>query len=223
MKVVRNIFFGLVIAGVMVFALGLSFAETETTTAVPAETPVVASEATPATAPAETPVVASEATPATAPAETPVVAPEATPATAPAETPVVAPEATPAETKAVAPLAAQAVANDFLAEHKPRTDPFGNILRDSAAALQATNPDLAMKLTDIVIGISKFRADSNIKKVNPSTPEFLAERDARIQLYKDAATALQATNPALAKGLMDLTVPRQKAETQIITEVNNGK
>jgi len=156
MKVVRNIFFGLVIAGVMVFALGLSFAETETTTAVPAETPVVASEATPATAPAETPVVASEATPATAPAETPVLAPEATPA----------------ETKAVAPLAAQAVANDFLAEHKPRTDPFGNILRDSAAALQATNPDLAMKLTDIVIGISKFRADSNIKKVNPSTLNF---------------------------------------------------
>jgi uncharacterized membrane protein len=136
MKVARNVFFGLVVAGAMVFVSGVSFAET----AAPAAIPVVAT-------------------------------------------------------------------NDVSAAKQVKHEARIKLLQDSAAALQATNPDLAMKLTDIVNGASKEKTEAN--KLSKDSAEWKARRDARIQLYKDAATALQATNPDLAKGLMDLTVPKQ--------------
>ena len=80
-----------------------------------------------------------------------------------------------------------------------------------------------MKLTDIVNGQLKEKAEGNKEKLAKDSPEWKAKRDARIQLYKDAATALQAANPDLAKGLMDLTVPKQKTEMQKATEEKNEK
>jgi len=46
-------------------------------------------------------------------------------------------------------------------------------------------PRLAMKLTDIINGEAKLTKDS---------PEWRAKHDERVQLYKDAAAVLQATN-----------------------------
>ena len=138
MKVARNVFFGLVVVGAMVFVSGVSFAETVTS----------------------------------------------------------APVVTPA-----------AATNEVSAAKQARHDARIKLLQDSAAALQVTNPDLAMKLTDVVNGSTKEKTGAS--KLVKDSAEWQAKRDARIQLYKDAATALQATNPDLAKGLMDLTVPKQ--------------
>ena len=71
-----------------------------------------------------------------------------------------------------------------------------------------------MKLTDIVNGEAKLTKDS---------PEWRAKHDERAQLYKDAAAVLQATNPDLAKGLMDMTVPWQKTGMQKAAEEKNEK
>ncbi|MCX5712440.1 MAG: hypothetical protein NTY47_05150 [Candidatus Omnitrophica bacterium] len=108
-----------------------------------------------------------------------------------------------AETATSAPAATPAAAaNDVAAAKKAKHEASIKFLQDSAAALKATNPVLAMKLTDIVNGQAK-------EKLVKDSPEWKAKRDARMQLYKDAATALQATRPDLAKGLMDMTVPKQ--------------
>ncbi|MGA2775887.1 MAG: hypothetical protein ABSE81_07530 [Candidatus Omnitrophota bacterium] len=148
MKVARNVFFGLIVVGAMVFVSGVSFAETATS------------------APAATPAAAAKK-----------------------------------------------------AKHEARI----KLLQDSAVALQATNPDLAMKLTDIVNGQSKEKAEGSKEKVVKGSPEWKAKRDARIQLYKDAATALQVRHPDLAKGLMDMTVPKQKTEMQKMAGEKNEK
>ena len=97
--------------------------------------------------------------------------------------------------------------NEVSAAKQVRHDARIKLLQDSAAALQVTNPDLAMKLTDVVNGSTKEKTGAS--KLVKDSAEWQAKRYARIQLYKDAATALQATNPDLAKGLMDLTVPKQ--------------
>lgn len=116
-----------------------------------------------------------------------------------------------------------AAANDVSAAKKAKHEAKIKLLQDSAAALQATNPDLAMKLTDIVNEQSKEKAEGNKEKVAKDSAEWKAKHDARIQLYKDAATALQATHPDLAKGLMDMTVPKQKTEMQKAAEEKNEK
>lgn len=151
MKLVRNVFFGLVVVGVMVFVSGVSFAETATSAVTPA------------------------------------------------------------------------AANDVSAAKKAKHEARIKLLQDSAAALQTTNPVLAMKLTDIVNGQSKEKAEGSKEKLAKDSPEWKAKHDARIQLYKDAATALQATRPDLAKGLMDMTVPKQKTEMQKAAEEKNEK
>jgi len=110
-----------------------------------------------------------------------------------------------AETVTPAPT----VTNDVSAARKAKHDARIKLLQDSAVALQTTNPDLAMKLTDIVNGSTKEKTEAN--KLSKDSAEWQAKRDARMQLFKDAAIALQATNPDLAKGLMDMTVPKQKA------------
>ena len=84
------------------------------------------------------------------------------------------------------------------------------LLQDSAIALQQTNPDLAKKLSDLV----NEDANESKEKLAKDSPEWKARHDARIQLFKDAAAALQATHPDLAKSLMDMTVPKQKTEVQ---------
>jgi len=114
-----------------------------------------------------------------------------------------------AQTAATSPAAA---ANDVSTARKARHDARMKLLQDSAVALQATNPDLAMKLTNIVNGDTREKTEAS--KLAKDSVEWQAKRDARIQLYKDAATALQQTHPDLAKGLMDITVPKQKTETQ---------
>ena len=149
MKVARNVFFGLVVVGAMVFVSGVSFAETATST----------------------PVVTTAA-----------------------------------------------ATNDVSAAKKAKHEARIKLLQDSSAALQATNPDLAMKLTDIVNGQSKEKAEGSKEQVAKDSPEWKAKHDARVQLYKDAAAALQATRPDLAKGLMDMTVPKQKTEMQKAAE-----
>jgi len=97
--------------------------------------------------------------------------------------------------------------NDVSVAKKAKQETRIKLLQDSAAALQATNPDLAMELTDIVNG-------SNKEKLAKDSPEWKAKHDARVKLYKDAAEALQATRPDLAKGLMDMTVLKQKTKMQ---------
>ncbi len=119
-----------------------------------------------------------------------------------------------AETAAPAATPA-AVADDVSAAKKARYEAKIKLLEDSAAALQATNPALAMKLTDTVNELSKIKAEGSKEKLAQNSPEWKARHDARIQLYKDAAAALQTTNPDLANSLMDLTVPpKQRAEMQ---------
>ena len=50
-----------------------------------------------------------------------------------------------------------------------------------------------------------------------------ARHEARIKLLHDSAAALQATHPDLAKGLMDMTVPKQKTEMQKVVKEKNEK
>ena len=109
-----------------------------------------------------------------------------------------------------------AATNDVLAARKARYEAAIKLLQDSATALQATNPDLAMKLVDIANGRSK----ENLVK---GSPEWKAKHDVRVELYKEASAILQTTNPDLAKGLMDMAVPWQKPEMQKMTEENNEK
>ena len=104
---------------------------------------------------------------------------------------------------------------------KARHEAKIKVLQDSAIALQQTNPDLAKKLSDLVneeTNESKEKMEGSKEKVAKDSAEWKAKHDARIQLYKDAAAALQATHPDLAKGLMDMTVPKQKTEMQKAAE-----
>ena len=126
-----------------------------------------------------------------------------------------------AETATSAPAA---TANDLSAALKAKDEVKIKLLNDSAAALQATNPALAMKLADRVNELSRIKAEGSKEKLAQNSPEWKAQHDARIQLYKDAAAALQTTNPDLAKGLMDMTVsPKQKTEMQKAAEEKNEK
>ena len=127
-----------------------------------------------------------------------------------------------AETAASAATPA-AVADDVSAAKKARYEAKVKLLNDSAAALQATNPALAMKLADRVNELSRIKAEGSKEKLAQNSPEWKAQHDARIQLYKDAAAALQTTNPDLAKGLMGMTVAKQKTEMQKATEEKNEK
>ena len=62
-------------------------------------------------------------------------------------------------------------------------------LRDSAAALQQSNPDLAKGLTEL--------ADKEENKMQ----ELKEAHDAKVKLLNDSIAALQKTNPDLAKEL----------------------
>ena len=129
-----------------------------------------------------------------------------------------------AETATSASAVTPAVAaNDVSAARQAKHEARIKLLQDSATALQATNPDLAMKLTDIVNGQSKEKAEGNKEKVAKDSPEWKAKHDARIQLYKDAAAALAQSHPDLAKSLEEMTVVKDKAEIQKAVGEKNEK
>ena len=65
-------------------------------------------------------------------------------------------------------------------------------LKDSAAALQTSNPDLAKGLNDL--------ADKKAEKIQKQQ-EWKDKHDANKKLMKDSAAALQTSNPALAQEL----------------------
>ena len=66
------------------------------------------------------------------------------------------------------------------------------VLRDSAMALQASNPTLAKGLSDLA---DKKAADMQ------KWQDWKAQHEAKKNLLKDSASALQKSNPALAKEL----------------------
>jgi len=94
---------------------------------------------------------------------------------------------------------------------KARREARMKVLQDSAAALQQTNPDLAKKLSDIVNGQaneSKEKSEGGKEKIAKDSPEWKAKHEARMQLFKDAAAALQQSRPDLAKSLQEMTVTK---------------
>jgi len=74
-------------------------------------------------------------------------------------------------------------------------------LRDSASALQTSNPDLSKQLTEL--------ADLHEKTMMKQK----AAHDEKLKVVQDAAVALQMSNPDLAKGLNDYT-SREMKETE---------
>ena len=109
---------------------------------------------------------------------------------------------------------------------KARHEARIKILQDSAVALQQTNPDLAKKLGDLVdedANKSKEKLEGSKEKVAKDSSEWKAKHEARVQLFKDAAAALQSTRPDLAKSLEEMTVAKQKTEMQKATEEKNEK
>ena len=115
-----------------------------------------------------------------------------------------------AETATSAPAA-----DNVSAAMKAKDEVKIKLLNDSAAALQATNPDLAKKLSDFANEEANEKLEGSKEQAAKDSPEWKVKHDARVQLCKDAAAALQTTKPDLAKGLMglmDLTVAKPKIE-----------
>jgi peroxiredoxin len=69
-------------------------------------------------------------------------------------------------------------------------------LRDSATALQTSNPTLAKGLSDL--------ADKKAEEMK-KWQEWSEKHDAKIKLLKDSSTALQASNPTLAQELQKMS------------------
>lgn len=99
------------------------------------------------------------------------------------------------------------------------------LLQDSAAALQQSNPGLSKQLSDLVTEeTSQPKGQMEGKeKIAKDSPEWKAKHDARMQLFKDASAALAQSRPDLAKGLDELTVPKQKTEMKTTTEEKSVK
>ncbi|MDD5439686.1 MAG: hypothetical protein PHS37_05835 [Candidatus Omnitrophica bacterium] len=70
------------------------------------------------------------------------------------------------------------------------------VLKDSAAAVQATNPDLAKGLNDLA---------AQKEKMMQEMMDMKAEKEAKTKLLRDSAAALQKTNPGLAEELWDMS------------------
>lgn len=69
-------------------------------------------------------------------------------------------------------------------------------LKDSAAALQQTNPDLAKGLNDLAAEKEKMMQEMKDMK---------AKHEAKAKMLRDSAAALQKTNPELAKKLWEMS------------------
>jgi len=90
------------------------------------------------------------------------------------------------------------------------------LLKDSAAALQQSNPVLAKGLLEMAEGQQKA-------KEAKESAEWKAKHEARVKLLKDSAAALQKSNPDLAKSLEEMTVPKHKTEMQQMMQEKNEK
>ena len=100
------------------------------------------------------------------------------------------------------------------------------LLQDSAIALQQTNPDLAKQLSDIVneeTNEPKEKLKNSKEKIVKNSSEWKAKHEARVQLFKDAAAALQQSNPDLAKGLTEMSESGPKKEMQKMMQEKNEK
>jgi hypothetical protein len=102
---------------------------------------------------------------------------------------------------------------------KARQQAKVKLLEDSAAALQQTNPVLSKKLSDIVNG----QTNKSKEKPAKDSGEWKAKHEARVQLFKDAAAALQQSRPDLAKSLQELTVAKHQTEIEKANEEKNEK
>ena len=79
-------------------------------------------------------------------------------------------------------------------------------LKDSATALQTSNPALAQGLNDL--------ADKNAEKLQ-KRQDWKDKHDAKIKLLKDSATALQTSNPALAQELQKMSEQRHMEKEEV--------
>ncbi|MBF0388420.1 MAG: hypothetical protein HQL20_11340 [Candidatus Omnitrophica bacterium] len=79
------------------------------------------------------------------------------------------------------------------------------VLKDSAAALQVSNPTLAKGLTDL----ADKKADDMQK-----WQDMKDQHAAKVKLLQDAATALETSNPALAKELKRLSEKKSYMEKE---------
>jgi len=95
--------------------------------------------------------------------------------------------------------------------HMGKMNPDARIklLKDSVAALQKSNPDLAK-------GLGNY-ADKEAKEMQ----EWKTKHETEVKLFKDAAAALQQSNPDLAKGLLEMTEGKHKEEMQKMMQGKN--
>lgn len=77
------------------------------------------------------------------------------------------------------------------------------VLRDSAAALQTSNPALAKGLSDL--------ADKKAAEMQ-KWQDWKDQHAAKVKLLQDSSSALQTTNPALAKELQKMSAKKHHME-----------
>jgi hypothetical protein len=80
------------------------------------------------------------------------------------------------------------------------------VLRDSATALQTSNPVLAKGLNDL--------ADKRTEMMQ-KMQEWKDKHDAKIKLLKDSATALTTSNPALAQELQKMSEKKHMEKEEV--------
>ena len=83
------------------------------------------------------------------------------------------------------------------------------VLRDSATALQTSNPVLAKGLNDL--------ADKKAEKMK-KWQDWKAQHEAKKNLLKDSALALKKSNPALAKKLQKMSEKKRHMEKDEVEE-----
>ena len=79
------------------------------------------------------------------------------------------------------------------------------VLKDSAAALQTSNPALAKGLSDLA---DKKAADMQ------KWQDWKDQHAAKVKLLQDSASALQTSNPALAKELQKMSEKKKYMEKE---------
>ena len=88
------------------------------------------------------------------------------------------------------------------------------LMKDSAIALQVSNPVLAK-------GLSDWAADE--EKEMQEWKEQKAKHEAKAKLLTDSAAALEKTNPDLAKGLKEIAEKRSASKKHEMMEEKNEK
>ena len=88
------------------------------------------------------------------------------------------------------------------------------IMKDSAVALQQSNPALAK-------GLSDWAADE--EKEMQEWKEQKAKHESKTKLLNDSAAALEKTNPDLAKGLKEMAEKKHGSKKHEMMEEKNEK